>query len=87
MAARGFYHEVTSVDLGMTNSIVEVMERSESKVIANQEGTCTTPSVVAFTDCLSTHQLTHCHLERSEHPHFQPNHQPNLPLFPAFPLL
>jgi molecular chaperone DnaK len=38
------------IDLGTTNSVVSVMEGTEPKVIINEEGGRTTPSVVAFAD-------------------------------------
>src|SRR3982751_2664761 len=42
--------KIIGIDLGITNSVVAVMEGKEAKVIPNAEGNRLTPSVVAFTD-------------------------------------
>ena len=42
--------KIIGIDLGTTNSVVAIMEGSDAKVITNEEGSRTTPSVVAITD-------------------------------------
>ena len=41
--------KVVGIDLGTTNSCVAVMEGTQTKVVENEEGSRTTPSMVAFT--------------------------------------
>ena len=42
--------KIIGIDLGTTNSVVSIMESGDPKVIPNQEGARTTPSVVAYGD-------------------------------------
>ena len=42
--------KIIGIDLGTTNSCVSIMESGEARVVNNQEGGRTTPSVVAVTD-------------------------------------
>ena len=43
-------NKIIGIDLGTTNSVVAIMEGAEPKVLINQQGSRTTPSVVGFTD-------------------------------------
>ncbi|MDR1397401.1 MAG: molecular chaperone DnaK [Desulfarculales bacterium] len=42
--------KIIGIDLGTTNSCVAIMEGQDAKVLTNQEGSRTTPSVVAITE-------------------------------------
>src|SRR3954467_8910117 len=42
--------KIIGIDLGTTNSVVAIMDGKEPKVIVNEEGDRTTPSVVAWTE-------------------------------------
>lgn len=49
LTARRFRHSVIGIDLGTTNSAVAIVEGNEPRILENEEGKRTTPSVVAFT--------------------------------------
>ncbi len=42
--------KIIGIDLGTTNSVVAVMEGKDGKILPNQEGARTTPSMIAFND-------------------------------------
>ncbi|MFM2416511.1 MAG: hypothetical protein RL385_1234 [Pseudomonadota bacterium] len=42
--------KIIGIDLGTTNSVVAIMDGKEPKVIVNEEGDRTTPSVIAWTE-------------------------------------
>ncbi|HEX6141273.1 MAG TPA: Hsp70 family protein, partial [Geminicoccaceae bacterium] len=43
-------NKIIGIDLGTTNSCVAIMEGKNARVIENEEGMRTTPSMVAYTD-------------------------------------
>lgn len=45
---RRYNHQVIGIDLGTTNSAVAIVENNEPKILDNEEGARTTPSVVAI---------------------------------------
>ncbi len=42
--------KIIGIDLGTTNSVVSIVEGGEAKIIVNEEGERTTPSILAFTN-------------------------------------
>ena len=42
--------KIIGIDLGTTNSCVAIMEGKNARVIENEEGMRTTPSMVAYTE-------------------------------------
>lgn len=45
-----FQHSVIGIDLGTTNSAAAIVEGEEAKILENEEGLRTTPSIVAYTN-------------------------------------
>jgi len=48
VGARGQGSPILGIDLGTTNSCAAIMDGGDVRVLANAEGSRTTPSVVAF---------------------------------------
>ena len=67
--------KIVGIDLGTTNSVVGVIEAGRPIVIANSEGSRTTPSIVGFTKHKEVHNLYLLRLEKPPLPQVVSTHQ------------